>query len=500
MVNILLCSVPLMDVEMPAPAPFHLKGQLTDSNVIAEAVDTNVIFFNRVKDQWNDVIAALLSSPDYTVEADEPIFVLIKSELEKVFHEQIKLHNPTWIGLSVFTKVSRWCTQIVCEYIKKHFPDVKILLGGAGLGLTLGDYTDTFASDLKQRNLCDEYILGEGEISLQKFFQHVKYPGIASQPVQITDLNDVKWSDYSSVNWNLYPLKSNVGQGSTLGSIENKHYVLTGSRGCVRKCDFCDVYKMWPKYRSRRGEDIAEEMTHHYNQSKVRHFYFSDSLINGSMRDFRSLSKTLLDSKENGTLAEDIYWGGQFIARTNEQMNLEDLKQAKRSGFVHCSIGLEHASERIRDFMNKKTPDAAVWDTVENLAKANIVTAYNFIIGHPRETIEDLECIVKWLHDFKWASDAGHIEKINLQTGIYFLEGTDFYTKRDNLVDFQYGGTEFWVSKYVPDLNFAEIYRRRMYISEVAESLGYRLHDEDSLKNYMNRKLKRFKEHEEKNS
>ena len=36
---------------MPAPAPFHLKGQLTDSNVIAEAVDTNVIFFNRVKDQ-----------------------------------------------------------------------------------------------------------------------------------------------------------------------------------------------------------------------------------------------------------------------------------------------------------------------------------------------------------------------------------------------------------------------------------------------------------------
>ena len=495
MVDILLCSVPLMDIEMPAPAPFHLKGQLSDSGVVAEAIDTNIIFFNRVKDQWDDVIAALLSSPEYTVEADEPIFVLIKQELEKVFSEQIELHQPKWIGLSCFTKVSRWCTTILCKFIKDNYPDCKIMLGGAGLGLTLGDYTDPFAIDLKKQGLCDEFIMGEGEISLRKFFEKTKYPGIGSMPVQIMDLNDVKWSDYSSVNWDYYPLKSNTGRGSTLGSIENKHYVLTGSRGCVRKCDFCDVYKMWPKYRSRRGEDIAEEMTHHYNQSGVRHFYFSDSLINGSMKDFRSLSQTLLNSKEQGTLAEDIYWGGQFIARTSEQMSLEDLQQAKRAGFVHCSIGLEHASERIRDFMNKKTPDKAVWDTVVNLANANIVTAYNFIIGHPRETEEDLQRIVQWMHDFKWASDAGHIEKINLQTGIYFLEGTDFYEKKDDLVDFQFGGEEFWVSKHVPNLDFNEIYRRRMYISEVAESLGYRLHDEASLKNFMNRKLYRFKEY-----
>ena len=485
-----------MDIEMPAPAPFHLKGQLSNSGVVAEAVDTNIIFFNRVSEEWDDVIAALLSkSENNSLEEEEHIFVLIKKELEKVFDEQIELHQPTWIGLSCFTKVSRWCTQMLCHYIKKNYPDIKIILGGAGLGLTLGDYKDPFASDLKQQGLCDEYIMGEGEISLRKFFEKTKYPGIGSQPVQIMDLNDVKWSDYSSVDWNYYPLKSNTGRGSTLGSIENKHYVLTGSRGCVRKCDFCDVYKMWPKYRSRRGEDIAEEMTHHYSQSGVRHFYFSDSLINGSMRDFRSLSKTLLNSKEQGTLAEDIYWGGQFIARTSEQMSLEDLQQAKLSGFVHCSIGLEHASERIRDFMNKKTPDKAVWDTVDNLANANIVTAYNFIIGHPRETEEDLQRIVQWLHDFKWASDAGHIEKINLQTGIYFLEGTDFFEKKDDLVDFQFGSEEFWVSKHVPNLDFNEIYRRRMYISEVAEGLGYRLHDEASLKNFMNRKLNRYKEY-----
>ena len=154
MVDILLCSVPLMDIEMPAPAPFHLKGQLSDSGVVAEAVDTNIIFFNRVKDQWDDVIAALLSSPEYTVEADEPIFVLIKQELEKVFAEQIELHQPKWIGLSCFTKVSRWCTKILCKFIKDNYPDCKIMLGGAGLGLTLGDYTDPFAIDLKKQGLC----------------------------------------------------------------------------------------------------------------------------------------------------------------------------------------------------------------------------------------------------------------------------------------------------------------------------------------------------------
>ena len=70
---------------------------------------------------------------------------------------------------------------------------------------------------------------------------------------------------------------------------------ITGSRGCVRSCTFCDVASMWPKYRYRDGKNIAEEIKYQVERHGVRAFRFTDSLINGSLKAFKDMIKELAE-------------------------------------------------------------------------------------------------------------------------------------------------------------------------------------------------------------
>ena len=57
----------------------------------------------------------------------------------------------------------------------------------------------------------------------------------------------------------------------------------------VRKCDFCDVQSIWPKYRYRSGENIALEMKVQNNKYGTKKFLFTDSLLNGSVKQLEDL-------------------------------------------------------------------------------------------------------------------------------------------------------------------------------------------------------------------
>ena len=57
---------------------------------------------------------------------------------------------------------------------------------------------------------------------------------------------------------------------------ENKQLTvpITGSRGCVRKCSFCNVESLWPKYVFRSGADIVDEMEHYIDTVGIKNFKF----------------------------------------------------------------------------------------------------------------------------------------------------------------------------------------------------------------------------------
>lgn len=485
--DVLLINIPLTEVRRPPAAVYHLKGQLeAGGTVTCKAVDACVILYNQMKDKWSDVMYNL----DFgNMDPDPILFKEISEKLNVIVDREIQETDPTWIGVSIFSINSTRIGEATLRFIKSKYPNKKVLIGGTGLGDALGDTKFEYANAMLDRGYCDYFITGEAEVAIVELIckNNPNAVGINRPPKQIQNLEGLAFANYEDCNHDLYPWREQ-DHGETI------HYTITGSRGCVRRCDFCDIYRLWPKFKTRGGEHIAKEMIHHYENSGVTAFYMSDSLVNGSMKAFRELYTTLLEYKQNYEV--NFNWGGQFIARTESQMGIEDYKLARESGFTNSGWGLEHASERIRKLMRKGFNDDAVEDTLRNHSKAGISTMINFLFGHPLETEEDFLENVKFLYKYQKYNLDGTIASLNLQKYLMFLPGTDFFDAKYDMVEDI--NKQFWKTKpHLNTLTFREVYYRRKKISEISKELGYKTQSEDVFMSTMERDFARWKYNEE---
>ena len=132
-------------------------------------------------------------------------------------------------------------------------------------------------------------------------------------------LDDLPFADYSDFNFALYPGKENM-------------IYITGSRGCVRRCTFCDINSLWTKFRFRSGESLASEMLEGYTRYGTLDFYFTDSLMNGSLKEYNSLLDSVIDFKRRGLLPDEIMFGGQWICRPKARFGEENYKKMAETG------------------------------------------------------------------------------------------------------------------------------------------------------------------------
>jgi len=460
--DVLLMAIPLMQIKQPAPAIYHLKGQLTAGGVTCMALDANIILYNKMKDRWEE-ISRLLQWRNSRDNTDDVLYERVLKAMEDIVNDSIIRTDPEWIGVSIFSRNSRRLGKDLLSFIRSKFPNKKLIIGGMGLGDSLGDTKFEYAVELFELGLVDYYITGEAELNIVELIcNNTTRPGINSPMKQIMQLEELAFADYTDCDHDLYPF-SEYDSGLPT-------YVLTGSRGCVRRCDFCDVYRLWPKFKSRGGEHIAKEMIYHYEQRGVYNFSFSDSLINGNMKTFRELVDILIDNQKK--IDVKFRWGGQFICRSDRQMPLEDYIKASNAGLESVGIGLEHASERIRKLMRKGFDHDALHDTIHNLSKSNIRSTMNMMSGHPSETEDDHNENLKFLESYKWASDNGTIAGlVFFETA--FLPGTDFFDKKDELVEQDVG--PFWKNDII---NFPLIHKRRKQMGDRCAELGWHIYGE----------------------
>ena len=138
-------------------------------------------------------------------------------------------------------------------------------------------------------NLADYVVLSEGEEVLADIVKE-KYDKGVIITKQINDLNSLPFPDYSGLDITQYVAGSPIGD-----QVRNKNYkkrneiALIGSRGCVRKCTFCDVEAYWPKFRWRSAQNIFDEMMYYYKNNNMDRFIFYDSLVNGNSKQFEEL-------------------------------------------------------------------------------------------------------------------------------------------------------------------------------------------------------------------
>ena len=172
---------------------------------------------------------------------------------EKVFTKILDMANkwvnsvmeyePTDVGISVFSYNSQRATLLLATLIKSREPNMNVFMGGAGLNTD-----NNFGPFCMEQRIMDCWIRGEGELSVQAYLKgDMDHPGLNGiPPKQINNIDDLEFPDYSD-----YELASYTNKKGLVA------LPITGSRGCVRACTFCDIASMWPKYKYRSGSSIA---------------------------------------------------------------------------------------------------------------------------------------------------------------------------------------------------------------------------------------------------
>jgi hypothetical protein len=176
----------------------------------------------------------------------------------------------------------------------------------------------------------------------------------------------------------------------------NKTIGITGSRGCVRQCKFCDYIATWKNYTWRTADNIFEEMLYQKQQYGVSHFQFSDSLINGNMKEYRRLA-TLL-AEHNSKNPNDLFWWSSFfILRSYEQFNESLWQLTAQSGCKSIAVGIETFDDATRVKMGKNFTNADIDFCIQMAIKHKIDLAFLLFIGYVTDTEDVVRQAMQWL-------------------------------------------------------------------------------------------------------
>lgn len=393
--------MPWTDTTSPLMAPAVLKSALKAEGILSATVDLNAEIRQWLLPQEHrDLIIRFMLSGQIDARCRPQVKGLID-----MMADRLLAFDTPWIALSLLTYISQIPTRWLCMRLKQRCPGIRIVIGGPGAFISLKS-KDTFADSLLKLGLIDHYISGDGEISLAKLLLGNRdYPGIDSRDwQQIENLDALPFPNFDDYNWHLY---------------DNKQISIVGSRGCVRKCTFCDIHEHWSQYQWRSAQSLFDEMHLQCQRHDIRIFRFSDSLVNGNQKEFRKLIGMLAEFNSNRTDREKIKWTGSFIIRPLDQMKESDWQLTAASGAAMLSVGVESFVENIRYHIGKKFSNVDLDFALEMAQKYSIKLSILLIVGYVTETEQDFAQALDWVRSHgHLASDPVYTVQIGSGLGI----------------------------------------------------------------------------------
>ena len=466
MKKVLLINIPLTENLYPSASLAAISPIFKKNNYSVEIKDLNVKLFATLPEPVTTNIS------DWCQLTSE-----LSAESETMLNQWIDQEFSTWsvdpsdiLAVSVFSFYSILFGKNFLKKLCIYFPNNKIIVGGSGVSSSIGKATDhvTFGEYIQQHKLATHVIFGEGEISLDRLLNNQPGPGVdCNNPVQIDNLDSLLPPDYTDFNFDLY---------------RDRRLLITGSRGCVRKCTFCDIEVSWPKFKYRSPESCVKEIIEHSKRYDIKKFEFTDSLINGSVSGWIKFNDLLANARARDPDLNDISYSGQFICREQSSQPKIMYELMHYAGARQITVGIESFSESVRTDMKKKFSNSAIDYHLEQCAEWGIPNIFLMIVGYPGETINDHHKNVQALHRYKQYSDMGTIFMIRWGLTMHIYKDTPLFKNinqyKIDLMQHQHNPDGFdaiytWTSSLNPELDFVERVRRRVELHSISHELGY---------------------------
>ena len=415
--KVVITSIPFIDCNTPIGSPAYLSALLNHHGVECVGLDLNIEIYNKIKHDPNRNLYL-----DFFYE--QKIHQKIYKELSHMLYHYAKKileHNPTHIGLSVFTLDSQVFTVWLCRLLQIIAPEIKIIIGGAGLYTLSKKKNISFPDSLKSLGLIDHFIVGDATSNLISYFKdNIKSSNnnkIAEQDPEFHNIITPNYDYYDFFNY------------------EHVRLPIVDSRGCVQKCEFCDVIAFWKKFQYLSAETVFNQMQELITKYNIYRFDFASSISNGNLVEFTKLIKIISQYNTNKLPNEQIHWNGNFIIRKKGR-HTEDLFNNIKISNGRLSCGVESLCSEARIKLGKNFTNDDLDHHLEQCKKHGVKIDLLMIAAYHTETDKDYADALQWFESHREYAESV-ITRVQM-TLLTLLDGTKLESEV-NLDEFNNG-------------------------------------------------------------
>ena len=367
------------------------------SDLIKECIDEHFGF-----SRYAEKLGRSANSFDELHLALQNEYSLVDKILIDLLDDNLKKVKPQLVAISVPFPGNLFSAFRCAQYIKQKFPNIKVAMGGGFANTELRslkdvrvfDYFDFITLDygelpvenlhlyingkLKKENLKRTYTLVDGEI---KYINSTEFKDYKQAQVGTPDYSGLLLDQYIQAIEIVNPMHSLWSNGRW-----NK---LTMAHGCYwGKCTFCDVSLDYIKsYEPLTASILCDRMEELIKNTGETGFHFVDEAAPPSLMG--ALAIEIIKRKLRVSWWTNVRFEKAFT---------KDLcLLLKESGCIGVSGGLEVASNRLLELINKGITVEQVARVNQNFTEAGIMVHAYLMYGFPtqtaQETIDSLEMV-----------------------------------------------------------------------------------------------------------
>lgn len=367
------------------------------SDLIMKCVDAHFGF-----SRYAERLGRSANSFDELYDALHDELTFIDTILIRILAERMEMIQPKLVAVSVPFPGNLYASFRCAQWIKKNYPDVKIAMGGGFPNTELRSL-----SDPRVFEFFDFITLDDGEAPVENLVQYIE----GKRPVEelkrtfaliggnVIYINNQSCSDYKQGQVGT-PDYSDLLLDQYISAIEvvnpmhslwsdGRWNKLTMAHGCYwGKCTFCDISLDYIRvYEPITASLLCDRMEEIIAQTGQNGFHFVDEAAPPAL--MRALALEIIRRKLT------VSWWTNI--RFEKSFTRDLCLLLKASGCIAVSGGLEVASDRLLELIQKGITVAQVARVNRNFTEAGIMVHAYLMYGFPtqtaQETIDSLEMV-----------------------------------------------------------------------------------------------------------
>ena len=367
------------------------------SDLIKECVDEHFGF-----SRYAEKLGRSANSFDELYQSLQNSYTYVDNILIELLKQHIQNAQPQLAAISIPFPGNLYAGLRCAQWIKQHDPSVKVCMGGGFPNTELRSLSDTRIFEF-----VDFITLDDGEAPIENLLHYIQGNKTAAelkrtfilQDEKVTYINNAACTDYrqgqvGTPDYSDFYLDKYISAIEIINPMhslwsDGRWNKLTMAHGCYwGKCTFCDISLPYIKnYEPLTASILCDRMEEQMAQTGQSGFHFVDEAAPPAL--MRSLALEIIKRKLT------VSWWTNI--RFEKSFTRDLCLLLKASGCIGVSGGLEVASDRLLQLIQKGITVSQVAKVNKHFTEAGIMVHAYLMYGFPtqtaQETIDSLEMV-----------------------------------------------------------------------------------------------------------